>query len=164
MNSLQIKQLLGSNKHFGGVFPSNHLITIKDKKQKGFIVNTDDCHKPGVHWVAFYFPANGRPEFFDSYGHKISLTDFYNFIGRKKYYYNNRLLQSALSTLCAGYCIYFLSERIKGKKFKDIVTQFKTNTLINDFFIQKYIEKKFNFKLKFVNKKFKKSVLKKFFK
>ena len=39
------------------------------KKRPSFVIaNTDVSSGPGKHWVTFFFPKHGKPEFFDSLG------------------------------------------------------------------------------------------------
>jgi hypothetical protein len=72
MNTAEITRALEqdpiTSKSFLGVFPSDKLPQTLDKHPCGFVVNTDPSSKPGMHWVAFYFPSEGEGEFFDSYG------------------------------------------------------------------------------------------------
>ncbi|CAC5375842.1 unnamed protein product [Mytilus coruscus] len=37
-------------------------------RPKTYVVNTDNCNQEGTHWMAFYFPISGPPEFFYSPG------------------------------------------------------------------------------------------------
>ena len=64
-----LKQDPTMSRTFCGMFPSDKLPRTIDKKQCGFIANTDASSEPGTHWVAFYFPTVNEAEFFDSYGH-----------------------------------------------------------------------------------------------
>ena len=72
MNTSQIWTALKSDpvtgKKFLGVFPADRLPKEIESYPKGFIANTDVSGKRGTHWVAFYFPSEGKAEFFDSYG------------------------------------------------------------------------------------------------
>ena len=42
----------------------------KPKDVRAYVINTDESHLPGTHWIAVYFPEdkNNGVEYFDSYG------------------------------------------------------------------------------------------------
>ena len=83
--------------HHRGVFPSDGLPTYRFKRPRFLIANTDPHHKPGRHWVAFYFPKKGPAEFFDSAGQPPSKVhrNFIKFLKHtKKYIYNKQRLQN----------------------------------------------------------------------
>ena len=51
-----------------GVFPADRLPSRITQFPRGLVANTDPSTKPGMHWVAMYFPDASTSEFFDSYG------------------------------------------------------------------------------------------------
>ena len=51
-----------------GVFPADRLPSRITQFPRGLVANTDPSTKPGMHWVAMYFPDTSTSEFFDSYG------------------------------------------------------------------------------------------------
>ena len=63
------------------------------------ISNTDPAWLPGQHWVSFYFPTVGIPEFFYSFGHSPMhySENFEYFLLRNsnngQYSYNKQQLQ-----------------------------------------------------------------------
>ena len=73
MNTAQIDSALKQDpmisKTFCGVFASYRLPQTIETYPCGFVANTDPSHKPGTHWVAFYFVSKEEGEFFDSYGY-----------------------------------------------------------------------------------------------
>ena len=89
MNTAEITRALEqdpiTSKSFLGVFPSDKLPQPLDKHPCGFVANTDPSSKPGMHWVAFYFPSEGEGEFFDSYGRSPEYyKSFKNFFKDKR--------------------------------------------------------------------------------
>lgn len=136
MNTLDLLSCLRklSKKIFEvGVFPCDKLPTSV-RKPALIIANTDSSNKPGSHWVAFYIPKYGVPEFFDSYGQKPNKY-FENFLHQQAtfYKYNKQRLQSDFSSLCGNYCcvyLYFKSLKMPThlflKKFE------RDNYIIND--------------------------------
>ena len=71
MNTIQlVVDMMGGKdvkKYFRGVFPADKLPT-RFKKPALLIANTDPSTQKGSHWVAFYIPKSGKPEYFDSLG------------------------------------------------------------------------------------------------
>jgi len=92
-----------------------------DNPYNKYIINLDDYHKPGSHWVClidnFYF---------DSYG-LIAPKQVENYLNNK-YYYNNQQYQHLYSTNCGWYCLYYLlyfnNKKINKENFKIFLNQF----------------------------------------
>lgn len=149
MNTTQIKMLLDSHPTtkpiFKGVFPSDMLPRTPKTFERpcGYVVNSDESDKPGKHWLAFFFPQDGPPEYFDSYGLPPSKTAFLKFL-KTAYQYNPRWIQSVSSAVCGQYVIFFLLKRSENISFKDIVDMFTEDTIANDVLVNKIIEKTFS--------------------
>ena len=66
---------------------------------------------PGTHWIAIYFNEQMKGELFDSYGkHPIHYNKYFlDFMNRNavEWEHNKIQLQSAFSSVCGQYCIYF---------------------------------------------------------
>lgn len=139
MNTLNILETLrgfktNRNMSTVGVYPCNKL-PRKIKKPAFIIANTDPAHKPGEHWVAFYFPLKGCAEFFDSFGQPPSKLFFIRFLERNssKYKINNQRFQSNFSSTCGNYCCLYLYNRYIGKSLKQFSNQFSPyNFIAND--------------------------------
>ena len=146
MNAAQIEAALRSDKFVDSVLVG---ICAADqlpvKEYPGaYIVNTDESHQPGQHWVAFY-TANEVTECFDSFGQnpgkyskKIEewLSDNYRIV-------QNDTIQSSDSTVCGQYCMYFVLLRAYGFSMEDVLSSFNKNTKINDKFVCKFVNKFF---------------------
>ena len=64
MDTLQIARSI-----FRGVVPKDGLpTTIDGALPAAFVCNTDDGDEPGKHWIALYLDADGRDDYFCSYG------------------------------------------------------------------------------------------------
>ena len=114
-----------------------------------YIVNTDRHNKPGRHWVSFFFPASGCPEYFDSFGMVPMLPEFYKFMGERHFLYNNIPLQEPLSTTCGQYCLFYLLARIHGYTFEHFISLFDINLpQLNDEFVNDFITSTFDVELK----------------
>lgn len=97
-------------------FPPRSRITAQDTC---FIVNTDPRHKPGAHWLAFYFDsAKQQLEYYDSFGLPLAR---YSVVARS---IADRKLQvvptntygmhqSVDSTACGYYCVLFLHYHVR---------------------------------------------------
>ena len=61
MNSNQLRTLLSEHactlEAFGGVFPIDKLPGTIDSYPSLIIVNTDESHQPGSHWVCIYITS-----------------------------------------------------------------------------------------------------------
>lgn len=150
MNTKEIRLLATThhqtNKIFNGVFAADEL--PRKKKEGIYIVNLDESHKPGSHWVAIEIVSKkGEPHFyFDSYGlppKKMSVKK----ILRPKYTFNRKRLQHVLSTACGQWCLYFLLRRSQGWTPLKIFEPFKIkNSLVNDHVISYLVEKNYKSK------------------
>ncbi len=101
-----------------------------------YIVNTDESHQPGRHWVAFYFPSRGPSEFFDSMGrapdyyHKRFKNVLLNNGGR--YIYNDKSLQQYGTRTCGQFCLFYVIRRCGGWSMRRIVHTFDFVNLNNN--------------------------------
>lgn len=128
--------------NFIGVFAADHVPTNAFKSPMCFIANTDPSWKPGGHWLAIFVDYDGSIEFFDSYGqdpikyhHRI-----YAFLNQyENYKFNQKQLQSSLSSTCGQFCLYFLLWRCRGVKFETILKNFDKNLTMNDFLVTTFI-------------------------
>ena len=72
MNTLQILNVLKTDPFtksvFTDVLPSDRLPNQIQKRPKGYILNVDPSNGHGSHWIAIYLTADGKGEFFDSFG------------------------------------------------------------------------------------------------
>jgi hypothetical protein len=101
---------------FIGVFPANKLPQIPKHKTIAFIANTDPAHKPGQHWVAFFF-NNEHVFFFDSYGRSPREYGFHKPMNYRKYkHFFARRIQGR-GKECGFYCLYFILAMVQGKSF-----------------------------------------------
>jgi hypothetical protein len=119
MNTGQIKSILYADcklsTSFEGVFPSDKIPKFCDQPT-ALVCNLDPQKRPGSHWVAIYI-KNNVGEYFDSYGLPPMDNNFINFLNNncRKWKFNRLELQAFNSTVCGHYCIWFLSEKARGK-------------------------------------------------
>ena len=154
MNNIQIGSLLSScsltKRHFHGIYASDTLPNNPHTKPSSYICNLDPSTMSGSHWVCFYFPLKGLPEYFDSFGFPPT-KNFENFLGYS-YIYNPGFIQYPLSTVCGQYCIYYLWQRALNKSMYTILSEFDSeNLLYNDMLVNNAIENHFSVDLDIFN-------------
>ena len=123
----------GIKKYFKGVFPADKL-PKRFKKPALLIANTDPSTRKGSHWVAFYVPKDGKPQYFDSLGKTPEKKEFLEFLRKqcKTFTHNKKRLQGAFSTTCGNYCGVYLYFKSKQIPFKQFLKLFSNNFQLND--------------------------------
>ena len=95
-----------------GVYASDELPQII-RRPLAIVINTDPSDKPGTHWTALYITREGYGEFFDTRGiapdHRV--RSYLNKKAPRGFEYNQRRIQSPVTTICGMYCIEFLVTR-----------------------------------------------------
>ena len=151
MNTFQLTQVLTkdpvTSESFSGVYACDQLSSIEiNEYPKSFVVNTDPMVLPGTHWIAIYFNEQMKGEFFDSYGNQPIHYNkhFLDFMNRNavEWQHNKIQLQSAFSTVCGQYCIYFLYHRRK-RSMSSIVNSFVNDKLYNDQLVYDFVRRKY---------------------
>ena len=114
MNSNQLRTLLSEHactlEAFGGVFPIDKLPGKIDTYPSLMIVNTDESHQPGSHWVCIYIANPNWGYFFDSYGFEPLFWDYRlnNFMHSNtsgSFSWNTSSLQLLDSFTCGEWCM-----------------------------------------------------------
>lgn len=138
MDGLTLERVIRKDPHasriFEGVFASDTLPHRLKSRPALLIVNSDPISKPGTHWLAISIDAEGRGEFFDSYGLKPYIPGHRRFLNRmcKSWKYNNFDLQALRSTVCGQYCVMYLLFKAHGYTLHDFVTQFFSDDCNNN--------------------------------
>ena len=144
MNTFQLAQVLTKDpvtkEGFSGVYAFDQLSSIEiNEYPTSFVVNTDPMELPGTHWISTYFNKQMKREFFDSYGKQPIHYDkhFLYFMNRNavEWQHNKIQLQSAFSTVCGQYCIYFLYHRC-GKRSMSSKSNVVCSFFVYLFFLQ----------------------------
>ena len=108
----------------------------KPKDVRAYVINTDESHLPGTHWIAVYFPEdkNNVVEYFDSYGLPPLEQDMVDFMRRNAVStrFNNIRLQGMDSMVCGQYCVHYLHQRSLGYSLEHLVSYFGQNYSRND--------------------------------
>ena len=98
------------------------------------MVNTDPMELPGTNWIAIYFNEQMKGEFFDSYGKHPIHYNKYDFMNR-----NAAEWESAFSSVCGQYCVYFLYHRCRKRLISSIVNSFVNDKLRNDQLVYDFV-------------------------
>ena len=127
-----------------GVFAKDTLPTLTPSlraKGVGLIVNTENSTREGRHWIAMYVRRN-EAVLFDSLAEPVhDVFDRYLKSYARSYQRNIQPLQSADSSECGFYCLYFLLRTFRDHlTLNQIVHLFdKRDLLWNDVFVANYI-------------------------
>ena len=133
MDTLQIARLLTRNPRarsiFRGVVPKDGLPSMIDALPAAFVCNTDDGDEQGEHWIALYLAADGRGDYFCSYGLSPRHAAFRTFMNEhcSEWTHNSKRLQSPLSNVCGQYCVAFVLLRCNGFPTRTFVNMFGTD-------------------------------------
>jgi len=126
-NELNLKISVISKKHLTGIIKPNQMC----------IVNIDDIHNRGTHWVCC-FKRNNQSIFFDSFGLPAP-TDIRKFLGKPKIIYNSSILQDASFDSCGYWCLFYLffmkNSKISIKNellHNQFCAKFGNNTKLNE--------------------------------
>jgi hypothetical protein len=150
MNTDQIRNALQANPitspSFRGVFAADTIQTL-DPLPGSCVVNTDSSNEPGRHWIAVFQTSADIVEIFDSFGKDLSFYGI-DFFKSQKVIRQTEQLQSASSTVCGQYCLFFLLRRAGCEKYTDIIHLFTQSKVSNDAMVCQYINHYFDLKTK----------------
>ncbi len=110
---------------FKGVF-SRDTLTGKPKINESGILNLEPNSMGGSHWTCWFNPRNSKYiEYFDSYG-IYPPTEAVTYLKKsgKQILYNSNTIQLPFSIMCGYYCMHFITSRMKGISFYDVVYEF----------------------------------------
>ena len=127
-----------------GVFCRDKLPAVS-KLPLALAANTDSSKGPGEHWIGIFFPIDGQPMYWDSYGLAPRHKEFVKYLGRQ-YDYNDVQLQSPFSSACGQYSIFFLAMACRGCTMKQIQNCFSESLMENDRLVTEFINRNYNVK------------------
>jgi hypothetical protein len=147
MNSIQINEILKKDdyarKYFLGVFSRDKIPKIsKSTLPCSMVINTHESDKPGEHWLALFYDANGNCDFFDSLAFSPNFYNFKQFFNKNalKISFSNKPIQSLFSDFCGYYCVLFLLFRSRHISLDNFLKFFDFNKTKNDNYLKKLIE------------------------
>ena len=134
MDNHQISRICRKDKYvrpyFLGVFSSDTL-PPRVRSPGCLICNTAPSTMPGEHWIAMFFTTN-ETEYFCSFGRppNNAIADYMKSLG-KPIRRSGKVMQSAETTACGQFTIFFLHLRCRGVPYETLVKAFANNRLVN---------------------------------
>lgn len=103
-------------KHTVGVYSAENL-PAKINRPAAIIVHSENSNKDIGHWLAIYLTKK-TAFYFDSYGLPPFVENHINFMKRNanKIHFNRQCYQAPASTVCGGYCLVFLANKLRVLK------------------------------------------------
>ena len=136
LTNFEIQEYYQNKPKFNGVFSRDNLVpTVKNG---AYVINLDEYHDIGTHWVALYV-NNKTITYFDSFGVEHIPREIMKFIAHKKIITNIYRIHAYDSIMCGYFCIGFINFMFNGKSLTDYTNLFSPNDLKkNDDIILKY--------------------------
>ena len=125
LTNFEIQEYYQNEPRFNGVFSRDNL--PNNIKNSTYVINLDEYHDIGTHWVALYV-NNKTIIYFDSFGVEHITREIMKFIARKKII-NIYRIQAYDSILCGYFCIGFINFRFNAKSLTDYTNLFSSNNL-----------------------------------
>ena len=138
LTNFEIQEYYQNEPRFNGVFSRDNLPNII--KNGAYVINLDEYHDIGTHWVALYV-HNKIITYFDSFGVEHIPKEIMKFINPKKIITNIYRIQAYvwLLIMCGYFCIGFINFMFNGKSLTDYTNLFSPNNFNkNDDIIVKY--------------------------
>ena len=124
LTNFEIQEYYQNEPRFNGVFSRDNL--PNSIKNGAYVINLDECHDIGTHWVALYV-NNKIVTYFDSFGVEHIPKEIIKFISRKKIITNIYIIQAYDSIMCGYFCIGFINFMFNGKSLTDYTNLFSPN-------------------------------------
>ena len=124
LTNFEIQEYYQNESRFNGVFNRDYLgSTVKNG---ACVINLDEYHDIGTHWVALYI-NNKIETYFDSFGVEHIPKEIMKFIAHKKIITNIYRIQAYDSIMCGYFCIGFINFMFNGKSLTDYTNLFSPN-------------------------------------
>ena len=115
LTNFEIQEYYQNEPGFNGAFSRDNLgSTVKNG---AYVINLDEYHDIGTHWVALYV-NNKTITYFDSFGVEHIPREIMKFIARKKII-NIYRIQAYDSIMCGYFCIGFINFMFNDKSLTD---------------------------------------------
>ena len=133
LTNFEIQEYYQNEPTFNGVFSRDNLPNnIRPRglgsavKNGAYVINLDEYHDIGTHWVALYV-NNKIAIYFDSFGVEHMRKEIMKFIARKRIIRNINRIQAYDSIMCGYFCIGFINFMFNGKSLTDYTNLFSPN-------------------------------------
>ena len=145
LTNFEIQAYYQNEPRFNGVFSRDNLPnTIRSHelssaiKNGAYVINLDEYHDIGTHWVALYV-NNKTVTYFDSFGVEHIPNEVIKFIDNKNIITNIYRIQAYDSIMCGYFCIGFINFMFNGNSLTDFTNIFSPSDFKkNDDIILKY--------------------------
>ena len=124
LTNFEIQEYYQNEPRFNGVFSRNNLGSAV--KNSAYVINLDEYHDIGTHWVALYV-NNKTITYFDSFGVEHIPKEIMKFIVRKKIITKVYRIQAFDSIMSGYFCIGFINFMLNGKSLTDYTNLFSSN-------------------------------------
>ena len=123
---MEIEAYYQNEPRFNGIFSRDNLPnTIKNG---AYVINLDEYHDIGTHWVALYV-NNKTVTYFDSFGVEHILKEVMKFIDNKNIITNIFRIQAYDSIMRGYFCIGFTNFMFNDNSLTDYINIFSPNDL-----------------------------------
>ena len=111
LTNFEIQEYYQNEPRFNEVFSRDNLPS--NIKNGAYVINLDEYHDIGTHWVALYV-NNKTIIYFDCFGVEHIPGEIMKFIARKKIITNIYRMQAYDSIMCGYFCIGFINFIFNG--------------------------------------------------
>ena len=135
LTNFEIQEYYQNEPRFNGVFSRDNLPNNNNIKIDAYVINLDEYHDIGTHWVALYV-SNKTITYFDSFGVEHIPKEIMKFIARTSFGLGSRRekiitniyrIQAYDSIMCDYFCIGFINFMFNGKSLTDYTNLFSPN-------------------------------------
>ena len=125
LTNFEIQEYYQNEPIFNGVFSRDNLPN-NNIKNGAYVINLDEYHDIGFHWIALYVNKK-TVTYFDSFGVEHIPKEIMKFFVRKKIITNIYRIQAYDSIMCGYFCIGFINFMFYGKSLTDYTNLFSPN-------------------------------------
>ena len=129
LTNFEIQAYYQNEPRFNGVFSRGNLsdCSYTNKIKNGaYVINLDEYHDIGTHWVALYV-NNKTVTYFDSFGVEHIPKETMKFIDNNNIITNIFRIQAYDSIMCGYFCIGFINFMFNGNSLTDFTNLFLPN-------------------------------------
>ena len=124
LTNFEIQEYYQNEPRFNGVFSRDNL--RNSIKNGVYVINLDEYHDIGTHWVALYV-NNKTIIYFDSFRVENIPKEIMKFIGNKNIITNIFTIQAYDSIMCGYFCIGFINFMFNGNSLTDYTSLYSLN-------------------------------------
>ena len=124
LTNFEIQGYYQNEAKFNGVFSRDNL--PNKIKNGAYVINLDEHHDIGTHWVALYVNTK-TVTYFDSFGVEHIPKEIIKFIDNKNIITNICRIQAYDSIICGYFCIGFINFMFNGNSLTDYTNLFSPN-------------------------------------